>query len=165
MDQFSDQENKGRYCQFVVGADGMYTLKPVKVPAHIKAERAERIRKREIRQHAQRNRERAQAINGGSVLFLTFAMSVFVVICCLFLGLQNQLTNRLDDIASLQSQVEQLSQDNDILESRLISAENLAAIGETATKKLGMQKVSKDQIRYYTSQSEDYMVQYSEIAK
>ena len=47
MSQVSEQENKGQYCQFVQTADGSYILKPVKVPAHIKAERAERIRQRD----------------------------------------------------------------------------------------------------------------------
>ena len=40
MDQVSEQENKGQYCQFVKTADGSYILKPVRVPAHVKAARA-----------------------------------------------------------------------------------------------------------------------------
>ena len=43
MDQVSEQENKGQYCQFVKTADGSYILKPVRVPAHVKAARAERV--------------------------------------------------------------------------------------------------------------------------
>ncbi|MCC8150098.1 MAG: hypothetical protein LIO96_01195 [Lachnospiraceae bacterium] len=73
MSQFSEgmieTEDKGQYCRFVQTADGSYVLKPVKVPAHIIAEREERLRRREICRHAQENRERAESINRGSVLF------------------------------------------------------------------------------------------------
>jgi len=73
MSQFSEElletESKGQYCRFVQTADGSYALEPVKVPAHIIAEREERLRRREIRRHAEENRKRAESINGGSVLF------------------------------------------------------------------------------------------------
>ncbi|MCD8149002.1 MAG: hypothetical protein LUE92_05430 [Clostridiales bacterium] len=73
MSQFSEEmietEDKGQYCRFVQMADGSYVLEPVKVPAHIIAEREERIRRREICRHAQENRQRAESINRGSVLF------------------------------------------------------------------------------------------------
>ncbi len=165
MNQISEQENKGQYCQLVQTADGSYVLKPVKVPAHVKEARAERIRQRDIRRHIEENRRRAQAITGGSLLFMGMALGLFVVICCFFLNLQNRVNQRLDAIAKLQTQVEQLSEDNDILERHLIVSEDLAVIAEIASGKLGMQNPEADQICYYsTGTPEDYMLQYQDIS-
>lgn len=164
MNQISEQENKGQYCRFVRTDDGSYMLKPVKVPAHVKAARAERIRRRDIRRHVEENRRRAQAITGGSLLFMGLALGLFVVICCFFLNLQNRVNQRLDAIAKLQTQVEQLSEDNDILEKRLTASEDLGMIGEIASDRLGMQNPESDQIRYYARVSADYMLQYRDIS-
>ena len=164
MDQISDQENKGQYCQFVRTADGSYILKPVKVPAHVKEARAERIRQREIRRQVEENRRRAQAITKGSLLVMTLTLSLFVVICCLFLNLQNRMNNRMDRIAALQTQVEQLSEDNETLKKRLTASENLAVIEEIAVNKLGMRTPGAGQILYYQESPEDYMLQYQDIS-
>lgn len=163
MDQISDQENKGQYCQFVQTADGSYILKPVKVPAHVKEARAERIRQREIRRQVEENRRRAQAITKGSLLFMTLTLSLFVVVCCLFLNQQNRINSRIDRIADLQTQVEQLAQDNETLEKRLTSSEDLAVIGEIAVNKLGMRTAGAGQILYYQENPEDYMLQYQDV--
>ena len=160
----SEQENKGQYCQFVQGEDGSYRLQPVKVPAHVKAARAERIRQRDIRRHVEENRKRAQALTAGSLLFMALTLSLFVVICCLFLSLENRLNNRLDRIAALQVQVEQLTEDNDILESHLVASEDLNEIEMLAKQRLGMHSARADQIIYYEEVPEDYMLQYAEIA-
>lgn len=164
MSQFSSGENKGQYCQFMQTADGTYILKPVKVPAHVKAERAERIRRREIHRHVQKNRRRSQAITGGSLLFMTAAISFFVIVCCLFLSLQNQVNERMDSIASLQSQIEQMTEDNDAVEKRLVSSQNLSAIEAVASQKLGMRSAQPDQIIYYTNARSDYMLQYADVS-
>lgn len=164
MSQFSVEENKGQYCQFKQTADGTYILQPVKVPAHVKAERAERIRKREIHRHVQQNRRRAQAINGGSLFFMTVAICFFVVVCCLFLSLQNQVNARLDSITSLQTRIEQMTEDNDVVENRIASAEDLNIIETVATQKLGMRSAQPQQIIYYTNDRSDYMLQYSDVS-
>ena len=164
MDQVSEQENKGQYCQFVKTADGSYILKPVRVPAHVKAARAERLRKKEIRRHVEKNRKRAQAITAQSLLFMALTLSIFVAVSCLFLHLKNQTNQRLDTIAGLRMQAEQLSQENEILEKRLLVAEDLSVIETVAERELGMRQAEAGQIRYYTQDAEDYMLQYQDIA-
>ena len=163
MNHFSDSENKGQYCQFVKAADGSYVLEPVRVPAHIKEEQKARMRKREMRRRVERNRERAQAINGRSLLFMSVALIFFVLICCAFLYVQFRLTNRMEQIARLQTQIEQLAEDNDTLENRLLTSHRLNVVAAVATKQLGMRHVEVDQIRYYHSDQPDYMIQYQSI--
>ncbi len=167
MSQFSGEiletEDKGQYCRFVQTADGAYVLEPVKVPAHIIAEREERIRRRDICRHAQENRRRAESLNGGSVFFLTLPLCFFVGVCCLYLAMQNRVTARAAQITVLQEQIAEQEEDNDTREKRLASAENLEEIAEIALQKLGMCYVDSDQIAYYSLDESDYMVQYDDI--
>lgn len=163
MEQFSVAENKGKYCKFVKAANGDYILQPVTVPAYVKEERARQKRQQEINRHVEKNRRRAQAISAGSVVFMSVALGVFAIVCCFFLGVQNRVNTRLSDIASLQTQIEQMSQDNDITEKRMIRAENINEIETEARERLGMETVKPDQIVYYTSEAADYMLQYSDV--
>ncbi|MCD7982161.1 MAG: hypothetical protein LUF32_07615 [Clostridiales bacterium] len=164
MNQSSAAEEKGRYCRFVQTADGNYRLEPVKVPAHVKAAREERIHRREVQSHARQNRERAQAINGHSVAFLALALGFFAVVCCTYLAMQSQAYSHSDHIASLQAQVSELAEENDTVEKRLSVSENLLEIEEAAEQELGMQYVDESQIEYYTmDDSTDYMIQYGDV--
>lgn len=156
-------EEKGRYCQFVQGADGSYVLEPVKVPAHVKAARAEQQRRRERCRHAQINRERDQAVNAHSVIFLAVALGFFAVVCCSFLAMQNQIYGRSNQIAFLMAQVSELAEKNDSMEKRLAASENLSEIETIAREKLGMQYVDESQIEYYAAEDSDYMLQYDDV--
>ncbi len=163
MNQFSGEENKGQYCKFVQTANGSYVLQPVKVPAHVIAERAERVRRREIHRHVEKNRRRAQELSGRTIAFLSAALGLFVIVCCLYLGVQNKVNTRMTEIASLQTQIERLSQDNDVAEKRLAMTENINEIETEARDRLGMQGIRPDQIVYYASENSDYMLQYSSV--
>ncbi|MCD8134181.1 MAG: hypothetical protein LUE19_10090 [Clostridiales bacterium] len=156
-------EEKGRYCRFVQTADGSYVLKPVKVPAHVKAARAEQRRRREIQRHAQENRQRAQSVNARSVAFLAVALMFFAMVCCAFLAMQNQVYNRSVRMASLEAQISELAEENDSTEKRLAASENLLEVETVARQKLGMQYVNEDQIEYYTVDGSDYMLQYGDV--
>ena len=165
MDQVSEQENKGQYCQFVKTADGSYILKPVRVPAHVRggAGRSGSGKKKSAAMW-RRTGSGAQAITAQSLLFMALTLSIFVAVSCLFLHLKNQTNQRLDTIAGLRMQVEQLSQENEILEKRLLVAEDLSVIETVAERELGMRQAEAGQIRYYTQDAEDYMLQYQDIA-
>lgn len=163
MNQSPAAEEKGRYCQFTQSPDGSYRLEPVKVPAHVKAAREERIRRREVESHARQNRERAQAINGRSVAFLALALGFFAVVCCLYLAMQAQAYSYSDRIASLQEQISELAEENDTEEKRQSVSENLTEIEEAAEQELGMQYAEESQIEYYTMDSPDYMIQYGVV--
>ncbi|MCD7865755.1 MAG: septum formation initiator family protein [Clostridiales bacterium] len=154
---------KGRYCQFVQKRDGSYVLEPVKVPAHVKAARAEQRRRREMQRHARDNRERAQAVNARSAVFLAAALGFFVMVCCVFLAMQNQVCSRSNQITSLITQISELAEENDSTEKRIAASENLLEIETIAREKLGMQYVDETQIEYYAADDSDYMLQYDDI--
>lgn len=162
-EQFAEEENKGQYCRFVRTGDGKVKLVPVKVPAHVKAQRAERIRKRELRSRVAQNRARAQALNRWSVMFLAFALAVCCGVCCLYLSFQSRVTSRMAEIIRLQQQVEGLSADNDLRKQRLSANENLDDVRREARERFGMREAGKEQIVYYTIDYQDYMFQYGNI--
>lgn len=162
-EQFAEEENKGQYCRFVRTKDGRVKLEPVKVPAHVKAQRAERIRKRELRSRVEQNRARVQALNRRSVMFLAFALAVCCGVCCFYLGLQSRVASRMDKIIGLQKQIEEISADNDLRKQRISVSEDLDAVGREARERFGMREAREDQIVYYTIDYRDYMFQYEDI--
>lgn len=162
-ERFAEEENKGQYCRFVRTGDGKVKLEPVKVPAHVKAQRAERIRKRELKSRVEQNRARAQVLNRWSVMFLAFALAICCGVCCLYLGLQSKVASRMDTIIGLQKQIEEISADNDLRKQRISANENLSAVGREARERFGMREAGEEQIVYYTIDYQDYMLQYGDI--
>lgn len=159
----SDEEPRGKYYRFETTTEGSVVLKPVKVPAHVIAERKARIRKKQIERRVQHNREQAAVMNKGFVAFMTVAIIICCVVCYFYISLQGEVTTRLRTVASLQSEIQTLSIDNDTLEKRIAVQEDVAQIKQEATETLGMQTVTPDQIIYYSVDDKDYMLQYDEI--
>lgn len=159
---FPEEETKGRYCRLVREEDGSIVFKPVKVPEHVKRERAERIRRRELRQRVEQNRARAQTLNLRLVLFLALVLVVCCFVCYIYLSLRSEVASRLDVLAGLQADIEQAESENDLTEIHLDTGEQLTEIKRKAEKQLGMQRADSRQIVYYSVCPEDYMVQMRE---
>ena len=95
-----------------------------------------------------------------------YLLAVTIVCCVLFVGyvsLQNSVTTRLNNIANLQSQVNELKADNNAALSRIETNVNVADIKETALNDLGMVYADKSHIVYYQTENKDYMSQYLSI--
>lgn len=162
-DFLSEGETRGRYYRFETGVDGSVVLKPVKVPAHVIAERKARIRRMQIERRVKHNREQAAIMNKSFVAFMAVAIIICCVVCYFYISLQGEVTTRLRTVATLQREIETLSIDNDMLEKRIGVQEDISQIKHEATETLGMQAVTPDQIVYYSVNDKDYMLQYDEI--
>ena len=158
-----DDGPRGRYYRVEANAGGSVVLKPVKVPAHVIAERKARIRRQQMERRVQYNRERAASMNVGFVAFMAVAIIICCVVCYFYISLQGEVTTRLRTMTALQREIQQVSVDNDMLEKRIGVQENLSAIKHEAETTLGMQSVSPDQIVYYTVNDKDYMLQYGDV--
>lgn len=158
-----DEGPRGRYYRFEATTGGSVVLKPVKVPAHVIAERKARIRRQQMERRVQYNRERVASMNVGFVAFMTVAIIICCVVCYFYISLQGEVTTRLRTMAALQREIEQVSVDNDMLEKRIGVQENISQIKYEAESTLGMQTVSPDQIVYYTVSDKDYMLQYGDV--
>ena len=101
----------------------------------------ERMRKNAARQ----NQQRAMAMDRGYVAFLAAATVVCFLVCAIFIYLQSDVTTRMANIASIESQIAEVKADN-------VAAENL-----------GLIMPGSEQVRYYSVENSDYMNQYGEI--
>lgn len=112
---------------------------------------------------ARKNRERASQMNFGYVLFLAVAMVITGYFCIQYLQLQADITNRVKNIAVLESRYNELKIENDETESRIKDAVGIEEIKKKAMDDLGMQYAREDQIIEYNSEESDYVRQYKDI--
>ena len=117
----------------------------------------------EVSRQAQRNREKAMAMNKGFVLFLT-AVSIAVLFTCInYLQVKSEITASMKNVANLESELAQLKEDNDAYYSQVTSAVDISEIKKKAIGELGMKYPSEDQIQTYTTEGNSYVRQYQDV--
>ena len=119
--------------------------------------------KQVVSRQAQRNREKAMAMNKGFVLFLT-AVSIAVLFTCInCLQVKSEITASMKNVANLESELAQLKEDNDAYYSQVTSAVDISEIKKKAIGELGMKYPSEDQIQSYTTEGNSYVRQYQDV--
>lgn len=135
-------------------------------PERRSREEIEQVRHRKNRKNAaRRNRQRAMEMSPGYVMFLTAGVLVIAMAAVSFVNLQSQITNRMRNIANLESQVTDLRADNDARYKNVTTSVDLNHVKDVAINKLGMDYPKEDQVVYYTIENNNYMDQYSDIPK
>lgn len=122
-----------------------------------------RRRKRQVRAAAQRNRERALQISPAYVVFLTVTMAMMVVVFGCYLELQSDLNKRIQNVATLETELLNLRNDNDAQQKKISNSVDLDNIRQKAMNELGMVYPQKEQIEYFQVDNDDYMNQYENI--
>ncbi len=120
----------------------------------------EQNRRRRI---ARRNQERALRMSRSYVVFLTMAVAVFGAFAGISIQLQSDVTARIKNISRLESQIADLTADNDEAYKRISMTVDLDSIRNYAMQVLGMSYAKESQIVYYSVGNDDYMNQYGEI--
>lgn len=129
-------------------------------------EELERIKRRKRRRSAaRRNRQRELQMSRGYVVFLTVCVLITAASAGALVSMQSQLTSRMKNVASMESQVIDLKADNDARYKSLTTSVNLDHIKEVAIKKLGMSYPKEKQVVYYSVENSNYMDQFSDIPK
>lgn len=134
------------------------------------AETARRVREnrpvqkpRQVSSQAQRNRAKAQSMGKGFVLFLA-VVSVAVLFCCVnYLQLKSELTGKMKTVASLETELSQIKEDNNAYESQVTSDVDLNTIKKLAIGRLGMNYPKDDQKKTYSMPSNSYVRQYQDV--
>lgn len=135
-------------------------------PQRKSREELEQVKHRKNRRNAaRRNRQRAMEMSPGYVMFLTAGVLVIAMAAVSFVSLQSQITNRMRNIANLESQVTDLRADNDARYKSVTTSVDLNHVKDVAINKLGMDYPTEDQVVYYTIENSNYMDQYSDIPK
>lgn len=121
-------------------------------------------RRREQPRH--RVSHQAETVTYVNVLYTVFLMAAACMIlwsCVNFLQLQAETTQRVKEIASLETQLEDLRKENDDHYTRIMTAVDLDYIRDVAINELGMVYAGSDQVILYDSGSDDYVRQNGEI--
>ena len=128
---------------------------PVRHNQRTRKEIEEARRRKNRRNAARRNRQRAMEMSRGFV--------VSALIAVLFVQMQSQMTTRMKNVANLESQLADLRADNDARYKNLTTSTDLEHIKKVAMKKLGMKYPTEKQVVYYTVENSNFMDQYEDI--
>ena len=123
----------------------------------------EEQRRKRRRNAARRNRERALYMSKGYVVFLSSCIAVVAFMALSLIQVQSQVTQRMKNIAKLESQITTLKADNDARYKEIVTSVDLDYIKDVAINELGMKYASEEQVIYYTVEENNFMDQYSDI--
>lgn len=121
--------------------------------------------RRRLSHDTRKNRERAHHMNFGYVLFLALAMLVAGYVLIGYIQVQADLTAQLEQIASLESELNYLKLYNEDELARINSNINLEEIKQVAIGELGMVYAEEGQIVFYENEGSDYVRQIADIPK
>lgn len=124
---------------------------------------APRQPKKQISHTARKNREKADHMSFGYVLFLACALVAAGFILTGYISLQSDITNSINSISSLESRLNNLKQDNDEEYSRITSNIDLEEVKRVAIQELGMRYAKEGQIITFSDEGSDYVRQIADI--
>lgn len=118
--------------------------------------------KRQLSNETRKNRDKAQHMNPGYVLFLLGALLVCAIVLMNYVEMQSEITTTVKSISSLESQLNNMQLTNDENYNRIVSNIDLEEIRKIAIGELGMTYAKEGQIITYESAGSDYMRRVSE---
>ena len=119
--------------------------------------------KKKLSNTARKNREKAEHMSAGYVLFLSLALVATGCILVGYIKLQSDITNSIKNIARLETQLNDLKLANDEEYNRITSRVDLEEIRRIAIQELGMQYAKEGQIVTFESENNDYVKQIAAI--
>ncbi len=127
------------------------------------AREIEKQPQKKISNTTRKNREKAKNMNAGYVVFLCAALVATGLILINYIGLQSDITNSVQHISALESQLNELKLANDEEYSRITSSVDLEEIKRIAIQELGMQYAQEGQVVTFASENSDYVKQMADI--
>ncbi len=115
--------------------------------------------KKQLSNETRKNRDKARHMSLGYVVFLAAALCACAFILINYIQLQSELTNKIKNVAKLESQLNNLKLENDENYNRITSSIDLEEIKKVAIGELGMTYAKEGQIITYSSSGNDYMRQ------
>ena len=91
------------------------------------------------------------------------ALLVTGIVCIQYLQIQSDITNRLENIASLESQFNALKTGNDEEYNRILGTVDLEEVKRVAMEELGMTYAKDGQVIVFQSEESDFVRQYIDI--
>ena len=95
------------------------------------------------------------------------AMIISIVMICIvlmsYIGLQSSITNHVNNISKLESELYELRLSNDEMYTKIISSVDLEEIKRIAVNELGMKYAKEGQVVTYSGEGNDYVRQYDSL--
>lgn len=138
--------------------DGNTARKLQTVPDNRKRKQKDEIKRQQVRR-----RVKSSPMNLGYIFFMMIAMLVVCVVLIGYVELQADITNKINHISQLESQLNDLKLDNDETYTKIMSSVDLEEVKRIAINELGMKYAKDGQVITYSGEGSDYVRQYKEI--
>ena len=100
----------------------------------------------------------------GYVLFLALVSIATLFMCVRFIQLRSTVTTQIKTLASMESELNQLTAENDALYNQTVNDVDLEHIKDVAMNQLGMNYATEDQIIWYSNNmTNSYVRQYQDV--
>lgn len=141
------------------------TVRKSAVPARPEKEYKEKHKKSVSRQTS-KNRAKARQMSRGYVMFLAVVSVATMFSCVRYIQLRSEVTTQLKNIAVLETELNQLTVENDALYNQTINDVDLEYVRNMAMNQLGMTYATEDQIIWYSNNTTNsYVRQYQEVPR
>lgn len=139
--------------------DGNTVRKPAET---VRPKREKEVRR--VSRQAAENRTKALQMGKGYVMFLSLVSVATLFVCVHFIQLRSTVTSQLKEVASLQTELNQLTAENDAFYDSTVSNIDLDHVRDVAINELGMSYADEDQIIWYSSNTANsYVRQYQDV--
>lgn len=142
-----------------------YPARPARKRVRTEARRPQQSArpKHQTSQQALRNREKAMGMSQGFVVFLAIVSAAILFCAVNYLQYKSEITGKMRNIATLESELAQLKEDNNAYYSQVTSMVDLERIKKIAIGRLGMKYPAEEQIVTYQTEGSSYVRQYQDI--
>ena len=121
------------------------------------------VERKELSHSTRKNRDKALYMNLGYVLFLVAALVSAAIILISYIRIQSDIIISVRNIASMESELNNLKLSNDEDYARAASSVDLEEIRRVAIGELGMRYAKEGQIINISGEGNDYVRQLAEI--
>ena len=128
-----------------------------------RVERPQQERKRQVNERIDRNSKRAKAFDLKYTMALMVATVFLFASCINMLTIQADISEQRREIATLESNLNELTDMNNETSKRLESSVDLTQIYEVATTELGMVYPKTGQVISYEASNPDYVKQFKDV--
>lgn len=118
---------------------------------------------RRVSKEAVRNRERAARMSVGTVFFYTAFMGVVAAVLFFYIQLQSANTAAVAKISQMETQLNEMTLENEEEYSRIMGSVDMEAIKIRAIENLGMQYAQEGQVIEVQGAANDYVRQYMDM--
>ncbi len=102
-------------------------------------------------------------IDGASFIFLACALCIVVFVALSYVHLQNNVRSMEKEVVSMQAEIEEQQEKNNIKYNEIVASVDLADIYKLATEKLHMVRADNNKIYKYKNKKSDMVKQYADI--